>query len=355
MSLLFLDGFDHYVTADITKKWTSIFGGTPVIASSGRRSTTALQSATGTSTAAGSISKSLPSAISTIIVGTALYLANLSSQSQHLNNIFLMLFDGATGHIGIGVDSVGALVASRGATNISYGTHLGASAGGLISTGVWNHVEAKVTIHDSTGSVEVKLNGVTVLNLTNIDTRNGGNASVNVIYIGQFNSSGGTHFRFDDFCICDTAGSTNNNFLGDVRIDTLYPSGNGNYSQFLGSDGNSTDNYLLVDETTPNTTDYNDGSAVNDRDSYAIGNLSALSSQTVYGVQVNAAILKDDAGSKSAATFVRSSSTNGDGSSVALSTSQTYVSQVFETDPNGSVAWTETTVNAMEAGVKVTA
>jgi hypothetical protein len=86
-----------------------------------------------------------------------------------------------------------------------------------------------------------------------------------------------------------------------------------------------------------------------------MGNLAALTSQTVYGVQVNAAVLKDDAGAKSVATFVRSSSTNGDGASTVLGTSQVYVSQVFETDPNGSIAWTEASVNAMEAGVKVTA
>ena len=105
--------------------------------------------------------------------------------------------------------------------------------------------------------------------------------------------------NFDDLYVCDSAGSTNNGFLGDCRIDTIYPSGAGNYTQFTPSTGS---NYTCVDETAPNTTDYVDGATVGDRDSYALGNLSALSSQTVYGVQVNAAILKDDAGSKSAAT-----------------------------------------------------
>jgi hypothetical protein len=38
-----------------------------------------------------------------------------------------------------------------------------------------------------------------------------------------------------------------------------------------------------------------------------------------------------------------------------LSTSQTYISQIYETDPNGAIPWTQTSVNAAEFGVKVTA
>jgi hypothetical protein len=85
-----------------------------------------------------------------------------------------------------------------------------------------------------------------------------------------------------------------------------------------------------------------------------MGNLTALSSQTVYGVQVNAAVLKDDAGVKSVSTMVRSGSTNGDGASVGLSTSQSIISQIYELNPNTSTAWTESTVNAAEVGCKVT-
>ena len=37
MSLLFIDGFDHYATADITKKWTTASAAT--IGVTGRRGT----------------------------------------------------------------------------------------------------------------------------------------------------------------------------------------------------------------------------------------------------------------------------------------------------------------------------
>ena len=158
----------------------------------------------------------------------------------------------------------------------------------------------------------------------------------------------------DDFYMLDQSGSAPlNDFLGDCRIDTIYPSADGTYSDFTPSTGST--HYTLVDEATPNTTDYVSSSTVGNRDSYQFQDIAALSAQTIYGVQVNAAIVKDDAGARSAATFVRSGSSNSDGAGVGLSTSQTYISQIFTTDPNTGAAWTESAVNAAQFGTVVTA
>lgn len=340
--LLFMDGFDHYATADITKKWTSNSGGgLGIVGGAGRRGTSGFQVISSSSY----VNKTIPPTTS-LIFGFSIKLGSLPSTST----LLLTLFDGSTQQCELRVNADGTLQVLRAANTLTNGASTLA-----LSTGVEYYIEWKVTIADSiaANSCKVRVNGVDWINVAaGQDTKAGTNATVNSVRLGAFGTGIGTT-TFDDFYICDNSGSTNNDFLGDVRIDTLFPSGDGNYSQFTPSTG--TTHYTLVDESTPNTTDYNDGASVGDRDSYAMGNLSALASSTVYGVQVNAAIVKDDAGSKSATTFVRSSSTNADGASVALSTSQAYVSQVFETDPNGSVAWTETTVNAMEAGVKVTA
>src|SRR5437764_673985 len=50
----------------------------------------------------------------------------------------------------------------------------------------------------------------------------------------------------DDLYVCDATGTTNNTFLGDVRVHTLVPSGNGTDSGLTGSDGNQVNNYQLV-------------------------------------------------------------------------------------------------------------
>lgn len=234
-------------------------------------------------------------------------------------------------------------------TELTNGTSVAA-----LSINTEYYIEWKITFANSISAdtCVVKINGVQVLNVASgQDTQASANASANGFHLGGFNQA--STCIYDDLYLCDQSGSTNNDFLGDIRVDTVFPTSDGNYTAFTPSTGS--DHYALVDETEPNTTDYNDGATVGDRDSYGLGNLTALTSQTVYGVQVNAAILKDDAGAKSAATFVRSASTNQDGAAVALGTSQVYVSQIFEQDPNAAAAWTETTVNAMEAGVVVTA
>lgn len=342
MALLFIDGFDHYATADIGKKWTAIVN-TPTISSSGgRRSGGALSGQIGYST---SVGKTI-AATTSFVMGAAFNYSAIPTAAD-----VFKLIDVATLQCGVRVNADGTLYVHRNGTTLTSGTSTNA-----LTTNAWNYIEWKVTIADSiaASSCVVKVNGAVWITVaTGQDTKNSANASANQMVLGGTNGTVGITTLIDDFYLCDQSGSTNNDFLGDSRIDILYPTSDGNYSAFTPSTGVS--HYALVDETTPNTTDYNDGAAVNDRDSYGMSNLAALASQTVYGVQVNAAILKDDAGARSAGTFVRSSSTNGDGASVALGTSQTYVSQIYETNPNGSVSWTETTINAMEAGVKVTA
>lgn len=336
MSLLFIDGFDHYATADLTKKWTTNNNAT-ISSSSGRRGGGALNINYSSYYVAKGVANS-----ATLIVGF-----HINPPAYAASNFeFLRFSDGGTTQIAIYRLTSGALQVYNGSFTV-----LGATAGGVLADSIAHYVEVKIKFHGSTGTVDIRIDGVSVLSLTGKNTIGSANAYANLVTL--FGAATFVNCYYDDFYICDALGSTNNNFLGDVRIDTIYPTSDGNYSQFTPSTGST--HYTLVDETAPNTTDYNDGAAVGDRDSYGMGNLSALASQTVYGVQVNAAIVKDDAGAKSVATFVRSGSTNGDGASAALSTSQVYVSQVFETDPNGSIAWTESSVNAMEAGVKVTA
>lgn len=334
MTLLFIDGFDHYTSnASVAAKWTAVSSTYPVgAATSGRRGGGALQLITNFATA----QKTLPSTYSTIIVGFARKTFNGTVE-------FLEIKEGSTIHLSFTYDT-GKIKAWRGDKN---GTLLGTSATTIDSTSWW-YIEVKATISDSTGgSLEVRINGSADANLTlsGIDTRNGGASGVvSNIYLS-------CEGYVDDLYVCDTAGSTNNDFLGDCRIDTIYPAGAGNYTQFTPSAGS---NYACVDETAPNTTDYVSDATSGDIDSYACGDISALLSSSVYGAQVNAYAKKSDSGSRSLGTMARLSSTDSIGTSTALGTSYGYISQIYETDPS-SAAWTRTNVNSAEFGVKVTA
>lgn len=340
MTLLFVDGVDHYVTADVTKKWSETYN-LPVVAGAGRRGGGAFQGYIGTGWW---VSKTIP-ATSSLVMGVAFKMVNSITAAA---DIFRLL-DGSSLQCGLRVNPDLTLTVHRAGTALTGGT-----SAVTFPMNAFAYLEWKVTISDAiaASSCIVRMNGVEIINVTaGQDTKATANSTATKVALGGGTGSGGNNSVADDFYLCDQSGTTNNNFLGDVRVDTLYPNADGSYTDFTPSTGTS--HYALVDESAPSATDYNSSSTVGHRDSYGLANLAALTSQVVYGVQVNAALLKDDAGARTAATMVRSGTTNGDGAEAAMGITDSYVSQVYELNPATSTAWTETTVNAMEAGVRI--
>lgn len=240
----------------------------------------------------------------------------------------------------------GVLNFYRGASAVLLGT-TGAPA---MAQGLWYYVEAKVTIHDTTGAFDVHISGVSRVSGTNVNTRGGtANNYANTI---AFSSSGG-NTPLDDIYLCDGAGALNNDFLGDSRVETQMPSGAGASTQFTPSAGS---NYQCVDEVpAPNgDTDYVSSSNVGDQDFYAIPALPTTVG-TVRGVQVSAYARKDDAGARSLSVEIRAS----DGTVVQYSAQPLLTSYAFylgaprETDPATGAAWTIAGVNAAQPGIRV--
>lgn len=327
MALLFIDGFDHYATADITKKWDE--NNIASINAGGRITGSYVSVAASGGRYVGKVFTSS----STVIIGFALYVGVRATS-------LLRLYDGTTQQVELALTAAGALTISG-----------QSSADNVVPTSAWTYVELKVTIDNTYGSVEVRINGSStpVISASGLDTQATANAYVNRVRL--ISSTSGTQF-YDDFYLCDTTGSTNNNFLGDVTIRNLYPNGAGNYTQFTPSTGS---NYTCVDEASVNTTDYVSSSNVGDIDTYALGDLASTATGTIMGIQVNNMALKDDAGARSVANVIRSGTTDEVSSSAALSTSQLDYRSIHETDPATSAAWTVSGINALEAGTKVAA
>lgn len=236
------------------------------------------------------------------------------------------------------------------------GTQLGSDSPITIALNTYYYFEFKTTIHDTTGVAHLKVNGVDQVNLTNQDTRNGGNAGADSFVFGSLiGVSPFGNIDYDDIYVCDATGSApTNDFLGDCRVDCIDPNGNGNSSQFVGSDGNSTDNYLLVDEAAPNgDTDYVESATVGNKDTYTYEN-HPIAAGTVYGVQVNMNARKTDAGLRKVVSVARLSTNEVDSAEHSLSTSYLYYRDIRETKPGGG-AWSITDINNAEFGVKVTA
>lgn len=339
MTLLFIDGFDHYATADVLTKWTAFdtsSAGQSIATSSGRRGGNGW---TSTTTGRG-LTRAIPNS-TTVVLGFALNLGGAAAGAINL----IEFRESGTIHVALLANSDNSVSVLRGATTLAT-----SSAGVLPSSG-YCYLELKATINDSTGAYEVRVNGANVLSGTGADTRNGGTGVITNVAVRWVRSNA----VIDDLYICDGSGSTNNDFLGDQRVDCYFPNGNGNSSQLLGSDGNSTDNYLLVDDSSPNgDTDYVQSATSGQKDTYAISNMMHTPA-TIAGVQVCMSSKKDDAGTRSICSVVRSGGSDTDGTTQALSTTYNYYLQIIEQDPNTSTAWTVSGFNAAEFGQKVAA
>lgn len=342
MALLFYDGFDTYATADITKEWNSILGTVAISPTDGRRSGSCLMAPSVTNTIHGTVTRTFANRNS-VVIGFAFKMSALPIDIS-LSPI-MRLLDGSSAQNEVTVSkTTGTLSVTRNGTVIA-----GPSAAS-ISAGDYNYIEYKTFIHDTTGSFELRLNGETILSGSNIDTKATANASVSAISFG-FSNALAYHSKavwsYDDIYILDATGATNNDFLGDVRIDALYPTADGNYTQWTTSTG--VDHFALVDDPTPNTTDYvSDGTAGN-KDSFVMADPPALASQVIYGVRVKVAAAKDDAGARSLKVGVRSGAVDSLSAAKALSTSQLYYSNIHEVDPATGLAWSPSAVNALEA------
>ena len=267
-------------------------------------------------------------------------------------NLFTLTSDnGVTKHVSFELASGNTLRVVRGAPN---GTLLGSYVFPSPKYTDWYYFEAKVVLHDTTGSVEVRVNGEVVINLTNIDTKNGGTKAVfDGFGIGPAQTQNNVHTIIDDLYVCNGAGSVNNNFLGDVAIETLYPNGNGSSSQFTGSDGNSTDNYLLVDEPGAVVlTDYVEDSVSGHKDLYTLSNL-VRSSGPIYGIQVTSHLKNSDSGAVSGRVTIKSGATEADGADFPVVTTWKTARKIWDLNPDTAAAWSIAAVNALEAGVEV--
>lgn len=346
-----MDGFE---TGDALTKWTSVLD---VVYQAGRNGQGLYIEDGGSS----HIRKQMDAADehATFIIGKA-YRSHTGAVGNssawvgggaYFGNIFSFVSDnGAVCHVTISANG-DTISVFRGLAN---GTLLGSYVVPAPSYADWYYFEAKATLSDTVGSVEVKMNGVTIINLTNVDTKNGGTKTVfDGVAVGAPQTENNIHGLMDDFYVCNGAGATNNNFLGDIAIETLYPSGNGSSSQFLGSDGNSTDNYLLVDETgVPVLTDYVEETVSGEKDLYAIGNL-VRTSGPIYGVQVTDHVRNSDAGAVSCKVRLKSGATEVSGDTFPVDTTWKTARKLWELNPDGSVAWDIASVNAIEAGVEV--
>lgn len=339
MALLFVDSFDHYPSADRLLKWTANWSnGVTISAGNGRFGTAALRAAP--QTGGQGIRKTFPSTYAGGVIGFAYKPSAITAGLG-----VCLVLDGTSEQVSFILNSSGQIEARRGGT----GGTLITNGSIQLSANVWHYLEFKVNINSSGGTLDLKINGTADLTYTG-DTNNTANNYFNGIAF--FNNSSTLDAYWDDVYVLSSVGSPND-YLGDSRVECLFPNGNGNSSMFDGSDGNQVDNYLLVDEAdSDEDTTYVESADVNDKDTYAYGDL-ATTSGTVHAVCPIPYHRKTASGSKTLVTVARTGGgTEEDSAAKVVLDSYTYGPDYRTTKPGGG-AWTVSDVNAAEFGIKV--
>ena len=335
MAVRYIDGFEDYATAQLLLgNWNAIGAGVTIAAGAGR-SGAALYCPQKTAT------KTLD-AQSTWIVGFAVKFTSLAA------GWFACLLDGATEQVTLCVAANNTLYIARGATSV------GASIQ-TVSPNTWYYIEFKVTVADSigAGTAVVRVNGETWITVaTGSDLKATTNAYADALRLG--NATAGYQY-FDDLYILDgVAGPVagDNDFLGDVRVDSLLPTGAGSTTAWT---PDSSSNYARVNEAAPDETSYVSSVTVDQIDTYAMANLATTPAK-IWAVQTGLVVRKMDAGSRSIAPVLRGADGDKVGTTRSVGDSYYNYQQVYEQNPLTTPAdWTESSLNAIEMGIKLIA
>jgi hypothetical protein len=166
-----------------------------------------------------------------------------------------------------------------------------------------------------------------------------------------------SYSAFDDLAINDTTGAVQNASPGWGGVVMLSPmTGASAHSQLVGSDGNSVDNYALVDEIPPATADYVESGTPDEIDSYVLSNVPAAY-DTVVLVQPIVYAALEGAGAGDIRLGILSDATEVyDAADKPLGTSYAFIQgDPIYADPDGPTAWTVAAANLLELCVKVVA
>jgi hypothetical protein len=286
-------------------------------------------------------------------IGYAIFMANMPTANDRM--ILFEFRDAANAAQCCAVlQTTGAIAVKRGTSS---GVTLDTSVT-LMQASAYNHVEMWVTISNTVGTIEVRLNGVTIINLTGQDTQNTALAETSQFMIGSAVAGGtGASCDIDDIFFADNSGSQNNTFLGDQKVYTVFPDADTDEADWVPLTG--VQGFAMIDEADPdNDTTYVQSGTIAESgqnvSQYGLGDLpsdvSAISAVYCIGRQ-----RKTDAGTADTMQSMVSGSFVDDGTPIPITTAYTYWPEVFELDPATGAPWTRTSFNAANYRITRTA
>lgn len=331
MALRFVDGFDHYsLPSQLTMKYQTLSLSDATFMT-GRRAGSQALLFRGSEWIALTLDNQ-----NTWIVGMAVYFVGNGTDA------LVRFYDSAGDpQASVVVQTNGTIRLYRGTTNTTLAT-----SDLALNLNTWYYLEAKINIADSGGLFEVRVNEAVWVTYSGDTKQTSVTGANRVILYGRPADN-----AIDDLYICDGTGGSNNDYLGDCRVDTIYPNGAGTYSDFT-PQGSGT-NWENVDESQlDENSSYNYSNTVGHKDSFAFTNLPAITG-SIFGVQACIGARKDDAGARVVRPLARIDSTDYEGGDLYLSGSFLFFRQLWQQNPDTTAAWVQADIDDAEFGYKI--
>ncbi len=324
MAFVLIEGFDHYHGYELYRKgwsgssFTTMFPGTLPFA----------QCQAASVIINNGLSKSLPGSYSDLVVGFAFKVTGL----PNFEGPDVLMFD--LQGVSIGITPSGHLYLANGIdANVATGpTPLAANR--------WYFVE----LHATATSAEVHLDGAVEI----APTASGYTTPWNTVAFG-YQVLGGVHLIVDDLYVLETGTSPNTSFLGPSVVRTLYPDGDGTYTDFSPFPASATHFPRVNERLFDGDITYVADGTVGAKDDYKVEMFGDLA---VYGAQLNLGVHSGDAVGRQIQPLIRQAGTDYNGATSTLGMDYHFYSWLLNQDPSGS-DWTIPTINEDEFGIEV--
>lgn len=223
------------------------------------------------------------------------------------------------------------------------GTILGSSSGPVIQAGSYQHIAMFATCHGSTGTIEVRVDGVTVINVSGVNTAPSGTVNFAQMSGDNLSSTSGI-VDVDDFWCWNNLGTANNDFSGNVRVRRLNPDQDTAATDWVRNTG-STD-FSAINQTAPDSdTTYIEAANLNDISEFDFENTPAEVS-AILAAQTYVMMKKTDAGDSNVQVSLVSGASEVNGADRPITTAYAYWTDIFEVDPDTGTAWTKAAIDA---------
>lgn len=221
------------------------------------------------------------------------------------------------------------------------GTLYAATAGPVVTANAWYHIEAKAVFGVNTCTVEVRVEGVTVLTSTFAVV---GTFTCQIVAWGT-SSFNLTFTYFKDIIVWDSAGSQNNNFMGSITVRTMIANSDDTVGGWVPAIAGPS--YQMVNNEPPLDSSEYLQAAVPPITPVVLGMTDLPSDVTsVRALRTMVRARKIDGGDGNLQVSLISGASTGNGADRPITAAFTYWMDMFETDPATGAQWLPAAANA---------